>query len=406
MAETFDLIVRGGEVGEPRRARPGRCGRAQWADRRDGDLGQASAGEVFDAERPDRPARRHHRQPGPLPRTGHGGSGRPGDRLARRGAGRQARPCSKCRTPIPPPPRPRRWPTSLARAKNRMHCDHAFYIGGTHGERAAPGRVGAPARLLRGEGVRRLVHRLAADRRRRGPEGRHGLHQPARRLPLRRRGDRADRAQAARPARRLDQPSGGARRRKTALRSSKRLDQAFARASPASASTSCTPPPPTRSSFCPEQGHRHLRGDPAAPEPGRAGMLRAAEGLAQMNSAHPRHPPPAGPTGAASPTAWSTSSPPTIRRTRLRGKGSANTRPRLRACRACRSVVPVMPDPRGGGPADAGALHRPDQPWRQPHLRHRQARGALAVGYDADLTVVDLKGRRLIKNEAQANRSA
>ncbi len=43
---------------------------------------------------------------------------------------------------------PRRWPTRCARAQGRMHCDFAFYVGGTHENVDELPDAGAAARLL------------------------------------------------------------------------------------------------------------------------------------------------------------------------------------------------------------------------------------------------------------------
>ena len=55
----------------------------------------------------------------------------------------------------------------VKRAHHRMHCDFAFFIGGTRENTRDLPRAGAAARLRRREGVHGLVHRLAAGRGRR-----------------------------------------------------------------------------------------------------------------------------------------------------------------------------------------------------------------------------------------------
>ena len=52
----------------------------------------------------------------------------------------------------------------IRRAHHRMHCDYAFFIGGTRDNVAGSARTGARAGLRRRQGVHRLVHRRAAGR--------------------------------------------------------------------------------------------------------------------------------------------------------------------------------------------------------------------------------------------------
>ena len=55
----------------------------------------------------------------------------------------------------------------VGRAKGRMHCDFAFWVGGTHDNVAEPGRIRAPARRGGNQSVHGLLDRQPAGRRRR-----------------------------------------------------------------------------------------------------------------------------------------------------------------------------------------------------------------------------------------------
>ena len=50
----------------------------------------------------------------------------------------------------------------IARGRHRMHCDFAFFIGGTRENTNELAGPRAAARLRRRQGVHRLIHRLAA----------------------------------------------------------------------------------------------------------------------------------------------------------------------------------------------------------------------------------------------------
>ena len=96
-----------------------------------------------------------------------------------------SRPCSRCPTPSRRPPRRAPSPTRSARASGRMHCDFAFWVGGTHENVDDIAGPRAPAGRRRHQGVHGLVHRLAPRRGRQG-RGRHpGQDASPRRLPFR-----------------------------------------------------------------------------------------------------------------------------------------------------------------------------------------------------------------------------
>ena len=166
MTQTYDLIVRGGEVVNHAGRGLADVGVRDGKIAAIGDLGQASAGEVFDATGLTVlpgviDTQVHFREPGLEWKedleTGspRGGAGR------RRRRVRDAEHRAHHHRPATP------WPTSWPAPRDRMHCDHAFYVGGTHENAAHPGRAGAAARLLRGQGVHGRLDRHPAGRRRR-----------------------------------------------------------------------------------------------------------------------------------------------------------------------------------------------------------------------------------------------
>jgi dihydroorotase len=130
MSETFDLIVRGGEVvnhaGRGRADVGVRAGKIAAV----GDLGQASAGEVFDARGLTVlpgviDTQVHFREPGLEWKEDL----QSGSLAAVMGGvvGVFEMPNTE-----PTTTDAEALADKLARAKGRMHCDHAFYVGGTH----------------------------------------------------------------------------------------------------------------------------------------------------------------------------------------------------------------------------------------------------------------------------------
>ena len=95
-----------------------------------GNLVAASAGEMIDAKG-------LHvlpgviDTPGAFPRAGPGAQGRPGDRQPRRRDRRRHGRVRDAQHQAADDHGRRRWPTRCARARNRMFCDFAFYVGGT-----------------------------------------------------------------------------------------------------------------------------------------------------------------------------------------------------------------------------------------------------------------------------------
>ena len=154
------------------RRQSGRRGRARYRRRRRPDrrhrrsVAQASAGEVIDCRGPARAARRD-RHPGAFPRA------RPRPTRKTWRPARAARcwaaspPCSRCPTPIRPPPAPRRSPTRSRARHHRMHCDFAFFVGGTRENTEDLPELERLPGCCRRQGVHGLLDRLAAGRGRR-----------------------------------------------------------------------------------------------------------------------------------------------------------------------------------------------------------------------------------------------
>ncbi len=130
MAQTFDLIVRGGEVANHAGRGLADVGVVGGKIVAIGDLSQASAGEVFDATGLTVlpgviDTQVHFREPG-LEWKEDLESGSRGAVLGGVTA------VFEMPNTEPNTTDPATLADKLARAKNRMHCDHAFYVGGTH----------------------------------------------------------------------------------------------------------------------------------------------------------------------------------------------------------------------------------------------------------------------------------
>src|SRR5579862_9783099 len=130
MAGTFDLIVRGGEVVNHAGRGPADVGVREGRIADVGDLGQASAGEVFDATGLTVlpgvvDTQVHFREPGMEWKedleTGSRGAVLGGVTAV-----------FEMPNTDPTTTTAEALADKLARAKGRMHCDHAFYVGGTH----------------------------------------------------------------------------------------------------------------------------------------------------------------------------------------------------------------------------------------------------------------------------------
>ncbi|MBL8554473.1 MAG: amidohydrolase family protein, partial [Phenylobacterium sp.] len=130
MPETYDLIVRGGDVVNHAGRGPADIGIKDGKFAAIGDLGQAGAGEVFDA-------RGLTVMPGVIDTQVH--FREPG--LEWKEDLETGSQCAVLGGVVAVFEMPNTEPTTtdpdaladkLARARGRMHCDHAFYVGGTH----------------------------------------------------------------------------------------------------------------------------------------------------------------------------------------------------------------------------------------------------------------------------------
>ena len=163
MPPTFDLILKGGNV-----ATPGGIAVADVAvsDGKIAGIGSfdaTQAGEVFEAHGPPRAARRD-RQPGPFPRAGAGVEGRPRDADRARAALGGVTAVFEMPNTDPSTTSPEMMVDKLARAKGRMHTDHAFYAGATHDNTDLLPDDGADGGRVRRQGVHGREHRPAAGR--------------------------------------------------------------------------------------------------------------------------------------------------------------------------------------------------------------------------------------------------
>ena len=139
MPETYDLIVRGGDVVNHAGRGPADVGVRAGKIAAIGDLGQASAGEVFDAAgltvMPGViDTQVHVREPGLEWKDDL----ETGSRAAVLGG---VTAVFEMPNTEPTTTDPEAMADKLKRAKGRMHCDHAFYVGGTHENAAFLGEL-------------------------------------------------------------------------------------------------------------------------------------------------------------------------------------------------------------------------------------------------------------------------
>jgi dihydroorotase len=139
MSETFDLIVRGGEVVNHAGRGAADVGVRDGRIAAIGDLGRASAGEVYDARGQTVlpgliDTQVHFREPG-LEWKEDLETGSRGAVLGGVVA------VFEMPNTDPTTTDPEALADKLARARGRMHCDHAFYVGGTHENTARLGEL-------------------------------------------------------------------------------------------------------------------------------------------------------------------------------------------------------------------------------------------------------------------------
>ena len=145
MAETFDLIIRGGTVATPNGIAPGDVGVRAGKIETIGSLANATAAEIFDAKGLHVlpgviDSQCHFREPG----NEHKEDLESGSRAAVLGG---VTGVFEMPNTFPPTTTRASMEDKLARAAGRMHCDYAFYIGAT------PANIGALAELERIAGV-------------------------------------------------------------------------------------------------------------------------------------------------------------------------------------------------------------------------------------------------------------
>jgi dihydroorotase len=145
MAETFDLIVRGGTVATPNGIEPGDVGVRAGKIAGIGSLAGAKAAEIFDAKGLHVlpgviDSQCHFREPG----NEHKEDLESGSRAAVLGG---VTGIFEMPNTFPPTTTRAAMEDKLTRAAGRMHCDYAFYIGAT------PANIGALAELERMPGV-------------------------------------------------------------------------------------------------------------------------------------------------------------------------------------------------------------------------------------------------------------
>jgi len=145
MRENFDLLVRGGTVATPNGIAPADVGVIGGRIAAIGSLGDAKAAEVFDAKGLHvlpgvMDTQVHFREPG----NAHKEDLASGSLAAILGGVTSV---FEMPNTVPPTTTRAAIEDKLARAKGRMHCDHAFYIGAT------PQNIGALAELEQMPGV-------------------------------------------------------------------------------------------------------------------------------------------------------------------------------------------------------------------------------------------------------------
>jgi dihydroorotase len=397
MAETYDLIVRGGEVVNHAGRGPADVGVRAGKIAAIGDLSQASAGEVLDASGLTVlpgviDSQVHFREPG-LEWKEDLETGSRGAVLGGVVAVFEM---------------PNTEPTTtdadaladkLARARHRMHCDHAFYVGGTHENAAFLGELerlpgccgikvfmGASTGTLLvqdDEGVEQVLRHIN----RRAAFHSEDEYRLADRRPLARTGDWTshpevrDAQSAIQSTERLVRIAKGLGKRIHVLHVTTAQEIEFLAAHKDVASVEVTPQHLTLTA---PEAYERLKGfaqmnPPIRDASHQAGLWRGiALGVADvLGSDHAPHtreekarPYPASPSGMP----------------------------------GVQTLVPVMLTHVAEGRLSLERFVDLTSHGVQ-RVFGLADKGRLAVGYDADLTLVDLKARRVIRHEDMANRA-
>jgi dihydroorotase len=397
MPETFDLIVRGGEVVNHAGRGLADVGVRAGKVAAIGDLAQASGGEIFDARGLTVlpgviDSQVHFREPGLEWKedleTGSRGAVLGGVTAV-----------FEMPNTEPTTTDPEALADKLARAKGRMHCDHAFYVGGTHENAALLGELerlpgccgikvfmGASTGTLLvqdDEGVEQVLRHVS----RRAAFHSEDEYRLAERRPLARTGDWTsheevrDAVSAMQSTERLVRIARALGKRIHVLHVTTAPEIAFLAANKDVASVEVTPQHLTLTA---PEAYERLKGFAQMNPPIRGAAHQAglwagvASGVADvLGSDHAPHtreekarPYPASPSGMP----------------------------------GVQTLVPVMLTHVAEGRLSLERFvdltsHGPNRVFGLAD------KGRLAVGYDADLTIVDLKARRTISHEAMATRA-
>lgn len=397
MAETFDLIVRGGEVVNHAGRGIADVGIRNGKFAAIGDLSQAHAGEVFDATGLTVlpgviDSQVHFREPG-LEWKEDLESGSRGAVLGGVVA------VFEMPNTEPTTTSAEMMADKLSRAANRMHCDHAFYVGGTHentpilGElERLPGCCGVKVFMGASTGTLLIkddegVENVLRNINRRAAFHSEDEYRLADRRSLAREGDWTSHpevrdAQAAmQSTERLVRIAKGLGKRIHVLHVTTAPEMAFLAQHKDVATVEVTP--------------QHLTLH--APE-----AYERLKALAQMNppirDAHHQAGIWAGVVSGVADVFGSDHSPHTLEEKARSYPASPSGMPGVQ------TLVPILLTHVVDGKF---SLERfVDMTSHGPQRVFGMAdKGRMAVGYDADLTIVDMKARRTITNAQQANRS-
>jgi dihydroorotase len=397
MPQTFDLIVRGGEVANHSGRGPADVGVVAGRIAAIGDLGQASAGEVFDATGLTVlpgviDSQVHFREPGLEWKEDL----QTGGRAAVLGG---VTAVFEMPNTEPTTTDPDALADKLARARGRMDCDHAFYMGGTH-ENAAflgelerlPGCCGIKVFMGASTGTLLVADDEGVEAVLRSINRRAAFHSEdeyrlAERRPLARTGDWTshpevrDAESAIRSTERLVRLARKVGKRIHVLHVTTAEEIAFLAQHKDVASVEVTPQ------------HLTLEGPEA---------YERLKGLAQMNppirDAHHRAGLWRGVAMGVADVLGSDHAPHTLEDKARPYPASPSGMPGVQ------TLVPVMLNHVAEGRLTLERFIDLTSHGQQ-RVFGIAGKGRLAEGYDADLTIVDLKARRTLRHEDMATRS-